>query len=150
MWGYRGQDINALNRHISEDHQNPEKSIDSPKGVPDLVVHKRIVQNLKGIDFEDDSDDDIEWTPTKSCSEAEIFHSCNFCEFQTKYPNNLERHTQLHQNDRKRKKENTASQKATLKKQKLNMEESFPCDECGFIFTRKGNLKRHQINKHGK
>ena len=111
--------IGALNSHIPENHQNPEKSIDSPKVVPDLVVHKRIVQK------------------------AEIFHSCNFCELQTKYPNNLERHTQLHQNDRKRKKENTASQKATLKKQKLNMEESFPCDECGFIFSRKGNLKRH-------
>jgi len=70
-----GQDINALNSHISENHQNPEKSIDSPKVVPDLVVHKRIVQNFKGIDFEDDSDDDIVWTPTKSCSEAEIFYS---------------------------------------------------------------------------
>ena len=103
LCGYRGQDINALNSHISENHQNPEKSIDSPKVVPDLVVHKRIVQSLKGIDFEDDSDDDIEWTPIKRCSEAEIFHSCNFCELQTKYPNTLDRHTQLHQNDRKRK-----------------------------------------------
>ena len=76
---------------------------DSPEVVPDLVVNKRIVQNLKGIDFDDDSDDDKEWTPTKNCSDAEILFSCNFCEFQTKYPNNLERHKQLHQNNKKRK-----------------------------------------------
>ena len=33
-----------------------------------MFVQKRIVQNLKGIDFDDDSDDDVEWTPTKNCS----------------------------------------------------------------------------------
>ena len=36
------------------------------------------------------------------------------------------------------------------KKQKLNVEESFQCTVCGFSFTRKGNLKRHQINNHRK
>ena len=155
LCGYRGQDVDALRGHISEYHEeNTEKSSihiqDSPEVVPDLVVHKRIVQNLKGIDFDEDSDDDIEWTPTKNCSEAEILFSCNFCEFQTKYPNNLERHKQLHQNNKKRKKENTTSHKGTLKKQKIDVEESFLCDFCCFIFNRKGNLKRHQVNKHGK
>ena len=108
LCGYRGQDVDALRGHISENHEeNTEKSSihiqDSPEVVPDLVVNKRIVQNLKGIDFDDDSDDDKEWTPTKNCSEAEILFSCNFCEFQTKYPNNLERHKQLHKNNKKRK-----------------------------------------------
>ena len=42
------------------------------------------------------------------------------------------------------------SQKTIIKKQKLNVEESFQCTVCGFSFTRKGNLKRHQINNHGK
>ena len=37
-----------------------------PEVLPDLFVHKRIVQNLKGIDFGDDSDDVAEWTPTKN------------------------------------------------------------------------------------
>ena len=86
-----------------------------------MFVQKRIVQNLKGIDFDDDSDDDVEWTPTKNCSEAEILLSCNNCEFQTKYPNNLERHKQLHQNIKRRKIEITTSQNTTLSKQKLNV-----------------------------
>ena len=81
----------------------------------------------------------------KNCSEAEILLSCNNCEFQTKYPNNLERHKQLHQNVKKRKNENTSSQKASLKKQKLDILE---CDICKVTFTIKGNLTRHKRNKH--
>ena len=112
-----------------------------------MFVQKRIVQNLKGIDFDDDSDDDVEWTwtPTKNCSEAELLLTCNFYEFQTKYPNNLERHKQLHQNVKKRKNENTSSQKASLKKQKLDLLE---CDICKVTFTIKGNLTRNKRNKH--
>ena len=36
-----------------------------PEVLPDLFVQTRIVQNWKGIDFDDDSDSDVEWTPTK-------------------------------------------------------------------------------------
>ena len=110
-----------------------------------MFVQKRIVQNLKGIDFDDDSDDDVEWTPTKNCSEAEILLSCNNCEFQTKYHNNLERLKQLRQNIKKRKNKNTTSQNTALKKQKLNLLE---CDICKVTFTIKGNLKRQKRNKH--
>ena len=89
-----------------------------PEVLPDLFVQKRIVQNWKGIDFDndsdDDSDDDVEWTPSKNCSEAEILLSCNNCEFQTKYHNNLERLKQLRQNIKKRKNKNTTSQNTTL------------------------------------
>ena len=81
-----------------------------PEVLPDWFVQKRIVQNLKGIDF----DDDVQWTPSKNCSEAEILLSCNNCEFQTKYHNNLERLKQLRQNIKKRKNKNTTSQNTTL------------------------------------
>ena len=116
-----------------------------PEVLPDWFVQKRIVQNLKGIDFDDDSDDDVEWTPTKIVLKLNCCLSATFCEFQTKYPSNLERHKQLHQNVKKRKNENTSSQKASLKKQKLDLLE---CDICKVTFTIKGNLTRNKRNKH--
>ena len=118
LCGYRGQDVDALRDHISEYHENPKKSSmdiqegSGPEVLPDLFEQKRIVQNLKGIDFDDDSD--VERTHGKNCSEAEILPSCNNCKFQTKYHNNLERHQQLHQNIKKRKNENTTSQNTSL------------------------------------
>ena len=36
------------------------------------------------------------------------------------------------------------------KKKKSSIDEdSWTCDECGMSFTRKGNLKRQYVNKHG-
>ena len=43
-----------------------------PEVLPDLFVQNFFFQNWKGIDFDDVSDDVVEWTwtPTKNCSEV--------------------------------------------------------------------------------
>ena len=46
LCGYRGQDVDALRDHISEYHENPEKSsmdnqeVSGPEVLPDLFVQK--------------------------------------------------------------------------------------------------------------
>ena len=92
--------------------------------IPDEFLHKkaRIIQNFMDVDFFDDSDEDREWEP-----EA-IF---------------MDKNTEK---TSKKKKKITAGPSSTNKKVKLSKE--FFCDICQIDFTRKYNLRRHNIKKH--
>ena len=112
-------------------------------------MQKRIVLNLKDIDFEEDSDEDIGWTPPQDYNEIEEKFFV-ICPFRSKFQGNLNRHIhQVHKNNKKRKNENQVPEIAN-KKTKLTEGKTFPCDYCGFNFTTKVNMKRHEKNKHGK
>ena len=59
-----------------------------------IETHKRIVQNLKDVTFDDDSDEDTEYDPIADRIEEdddeqdlveEELYSCTTCDFQTKY-----------------------------------------------------------------
>ena len=80
-----------------------------------IEVNTRIVQNLKEVDFGNDSDEDVEWTPNKDDEELLIeteeipnertltkeVHSCNKCDFITKYEYSLTRQVENHNVKRK-------------------------------------------------
>ena len=88
-------------------------------------TRKRIRQNLKDVDFSQDSDDDLEWSADTEDDDdhRESSHTKN--------------------SNPKRKKLNISSES---RKQKATSE--FKCDDCEVSFTRKDNLKRHVDKKH--
>ena len=68
-----------------------------------MLVITRIVQDLRGVDFDDDFDVDIEWTPNnddEKLLEEEApqplknkgLYSCDQCDFSTRYENSMKRH----------------------------------------------------------
>ena len=80
--GFSGQDMKSLKDHTASVHNNTskvssltsetsyEKLLDSdlddrvePIPMPKLIVYKRIVQHLKHINLDEDSDD--EWNPSR-------------------------------------------------------------------------------------
>ena len=147
---------NTSNIQIEEDS---EEEFDIPWAV---AVEKRIAQNLENVDFDDDSDDDTEWAPTPEDillvdedesnpaeNEQPGNFSCTECDFDTKYEFSLIRHTRCH--DRasiKRKGDTLVGGKQKKVKAPENENAEFRCSECGTTFSRKGNLKRHCLNKH--
>ena len=173
--GYSGQDLDSLKVHRLEHNENAsikdascfsdliedtsisrayyqdtnETSIQHTAAV--LTVQRRIVQTLKDVVFDEDSDDDMEYTPAdEGPLEDEHLFDCALCEFKTKYPNNLDRHVKVHDKNKKRKQTSSRDDSPQKKKSKSSdNEDSWTCGECGMCFSRKGNLKRHSVNKHG-
>ena len=80
-----------------------------------IEVNTRIAQNLQEVDFDNDSDEDVEWTPNKDDEKLLIekediskektvtkgVYSCNKCDFITKYEYSLTRHVENHNVKRK-------------------------------------------------
>ena len=86
--GFRAADIQSMKDHVHQEHDCENKSTNLSSSVrsetelllleevdkttsltehslSNILVSTRIVQDLLGVDFDDDSDEDIEWTPTK-------------------------------------------------------------------------------------
>ena len=88
----------------------------------EMETNKRIKQNLKDVNFEEDSNDDVEYNQTvEECNEAEV---------------------ELDHNKAKRKREEKSIIPSIKKKS-----DDLICDVCMSKFTRKDNLKRHYINE---
>ena len=94
----------------------------------ELETGKRIKQNLKNINFEEDSDEEQEWAPTNA--EHEMEYEAEICE------------------DKSSKRKRNTVKYIQNKKKKTNVTNNLNCDVCECKFTRKDNLKRHKINKH--
>ena len=89
----------------------------------EMETNKRIKQNLKDVNFEEDSDDDVEYNPTvQECNEAEV---------------------ELDHNKAKRK-----WKEVSIIPSKKKKGDELTCDVCMSKFTRKDNLKRHISRKH--
>ena len=138
--GFSGGDVQSLKDHIENEHSNKdsssitvgnldvsEESQDEKLLVEDLdesfeveksslseiFVQKRRVQNLKDINFDEDSDDDKEWSPSRE-EDTEVVNdtpikkttseylSCEKCEFSTKYEYNLKRHSKTHEGSKRK------------------------------------------------
>ena len=109
------------------------------------------MQNLKGVDFNEDSDEDETYDPVKDdVNNDEQFFDCDQCSFKTKYPNNLDRHTYIHKKNKKRKESSLIDEPLKKKPKPPTMDEDFSSHECEINFTREGNLKRHIMNKNYK
>ena len=75
--------------------------------VRNIWTERKRVQNLKDINFDEDSDDDQEWSPSRE-EDTEVindtlikkttseYFSCEKCEFSIKYEYNLKRHLKKH------------------------------------------------------
>ena len=128
-----------------------------------IQTHGRIVQNLHNIDFDEDSDEDIEYNPINEENEnddeeqyveEEEMYSCTSCDFETKYEHNFKRHKlNKHKGDdgvnSKRKKKNIEPIVPNKKTKQSEISISdLICDVCEINFTRKDNLKRHKLKKH--
>ena len=117
-------------------------------------TQKRIVQNLKDINFEEDSDDDREWNQIEEENEEnyeEEIYCCKICSYTTKHEILLTRHTlTTHRVHNKRKLPIETVVEAPSKKKKTagSQSENLYCDVCESKFTRKDNLKRHKLRKH--
>ena len=111
---------------------------------------ERAKQNLKNINFEEDSDDDREWANSTD-DENLLFDQpnakpnvlkCELCNFSSTYAFSLKRQMSLqHMNVKKRKpeKETTANKKAKI---------SHCCHMCDKSFSRKDSMMRHIQNMH--
>ena len=128
-----------------------------------IQTHGRIVQNLQNIDFDEDSDEDIEYNPINEENknddeeqyvEEEEMYSCTSCDFETKYKHNFKRHKlNKHKGDdgvnSKRKKKNIEPIVPNKKTKQSEISISdLICDVCEINFTRKDNLKHHKLKKH--
>ena len=74
--GFIGDDVTSLNRHVKDQHLAKQNSKDIEElstedsdaenftTLSEISVQKRIKQNLANINFEEDSDDDDNYSPT--------------------------------------------------------------------------------------
>ena len=121
---FDSESVAVLDEHIEERHREHSYSIQ---------VGKRIKQNLKNVNFEEDSDDDDndEHVPSR--------------EENNEFKNDNEEITFLKRPKRKI----TSVVSPPRKKPKTkDAEKKFTCDICSATFTRNDNLKRHVLNKH--
>ena len=120
---------------------------------PPVQTHKRIVQNLKDVNFEDDSDEDNEWNPTGDEEEDEfdIEYCCNKCKYKTKHEHMFKKHMLTQHKSSAQTKRKIACDIVVPNKRKkddVNESDSLVCDVCKTKFTRRDNLKRHKLKKH--
>ena len=113
--GFRSGNILLLKEHIKEEHEKP-------------LYSKRIIQNLKEINFEEDSEEEGDWSP--DAEEEKL----------------LEEDDGYQANKRKRKSitldENVIEQNAN----KHRKAASNVFEKCKKEFSRKDSLKRHERN----
>ena len=163
--GFSAGDIDTLNEHVGNGHNETfsasheaekllseefdETSLSEEFDVHEIPVQKRIKQNLREINFEDDSDDDREWEPT------------------LEEEDDLTKEIEDLRSNKKRKLKNTQSElkSAPPKKKVKEHEKALICDApakkkmkdtnnllfcefCDVTFSRKDNLKRHVLKKH--
>ena len=86
------------------------------------LYNRRIKQNLVAINFDDDSDDDLEWSP--SLHDEEV----------------LEENVIESSNSKRKRKTTTNSEPVKKTKPDHN------CPNCGKSFSRKDSLQRHLTN----
>ena len=83
-----------------------------------IMVQKRLKQDLADVNFDEDSDEDIEWSPLveeghnddEDVNELEvapespkkILHNCDVCSYKSHYPFSMTRHMKVHEGGRKR------------------------------------------------
>ena len=120
---------------------------------PPVQTHKRIVQNLKDVNFEDDSDEDNEWNPTgdEEVDEFDIEYCCNKCKYKTKHEHMFKKHMLTQHKSSAQTKRKIACDIVVPNKRKkddVNESDSLVCDVCKTKFTRRDNLKRHKLKKH--
>ena len=120
---------------------------------PPIQTQKEIVQNLRDVNFDDDSDEDNEWNPNGDEEEDEFDeeYCCTKCEYQTKHEHMLQKHMLTHhisftQTNRKIAVDIVVPNKK--KKDNLSQSDTFVCDVCETKFTRRDNLQRHKLKKH--
>ena len=128
--GFRGADIQSIKDHVDQEHDSVNESTSLSSSVrsetelllfeevdkstsltehslSNILVSTRIVQDLRGVDFDDDSDEDIEWTPNnddEKLLEEEApqplknkgLYSCEQCDFSTRYEYSMKRHEEKH------------------------------------------------------
>ena len=147
-------------QNLTEVNHEPESSLEELLIEDEFDItsvfqtQKRIVQNLKDINFKEDSDDDNEWDPNEEEVEEngeKETYCCKSCSYTTKHEILLTRHTlTTHRSRNKRKMPIETVVPAPNKKKKAdgNQNENLNCDVCEAKFTRKDNLKRHKMRKH--
>ena len=114
--GFRSGDIVLLQKHIKEEHGKP-------------LYSKRIIQNLKDINFEDDSEEEGDWSPDAEDEKL------------------LEEEEDEGYITNKRKRISDTSDENVIKKDtKRQKVASNICVKCKKIFSRKDSLKRHERN----
>ena len=104
--GFKMVDLRKLNKHIEEEHR-------------EILYGKMKKQNLININFEDDSDEDIEWNPDTEEHEDQLY-------------------------DLNPKKRNY--NKNSAKNLKISKSNTIRCQKCNKTCSRKDSLRRH-INK---
>ena len=110
---------------LLNEHENELKKQIERQGTAEIETGKRIKQNLKNINFEEDSDEEQEWAPTNAENEMEV-----------------------EAEDKSSKRKRNTVKYIQNKKKMTNVTNILICDVCECKFTRKDNLKRHKINKH--
>ena len=137
--GFIGDDVTSIDSHVRNHHagqRNDEELLkedfeeETFTNLSEISVKKRIKQNLEGIDFDEDSDDDKEYTPT--IEEEDEFEALNKATRQ----------------NRKRKNESDVLQPKKKTKTVPKAADSLSCEVCQITFSRKDNLKRHVSKKH--
>ena len=120
---------NADTERLLEESELEEDSNNiNEEQIPAFIVHERIVKQLKDVLFDEDSDDDDEWIPSRH-----------------EYYNN----STISLQKKKRKTSNTLVPTSIQKqKKKTCIGNQFSCDVCGSHFTRIDNLKHHISKKH--
>ena len=107
--GFQGADLLALKTHKKDEHDKSK------------MYNGRIKQNLLHINFDEDSDDDNDWSPSPHDEEA------------------LEENLESSNNKRKRK---ATANSQPIKKSKPD----HTCPNCSKSFSRKDSLQRHLKN----
>ena len=138
-----------LMEHQIEDDKS--ENILSEHENPPIQTQKRIVQNLRDVNFDDDSDEDNEWNPNGDEEEFDEEYCCTKCEYQTKHEHMFKKHilTQ-HISSTQTKRKIALDIVVPNKKKKDNVSQSdtLVCDVCETKLTRKDNLQRHKLKKH--
>ena len=119
--------------------------VDSSVEFSPPYTQKRIRQNLKEVNFSEDSDDDQEWS--EDMEDNEEFFSCAQCCYTSRSEKSFTEHGQNNHKKNvnpKRKKVNSSSESS----KKSATTSQIKCDDCGISFTRKDNLKLHICKKH--
>ena len=140
--GFIGDDVTSLDSHVKDHHSDQQNSKDDEELLAEdsdedtfttlskISVQKRIKQNLANIIFDEDSDDDNEYSPT--IEEKEEFEALNIATKQ----------------QRKRKNETDLPQPKKKTKPLPKVDTSLSCELSQITYSRKDNLKRHVLKKH--